>query len=38
MLQVLPEFSEIGVRLGFVSEAVGNIIDDEGTSTFVRIP
>ena len=37
VLQVLQEFRDIGVRIGFISEAIGNIIDDEGTCTFVRI-
>ena len=31
VLQVLQEFRDIGVRIGFISEAIGNIIDDEGT-------
>ena len=37
VLQALQEFRDIGVRIGFISEAIGNIIDDEGTCTFVRI-
>ena len=34
VLQVLQEFRDIGVRIGFISEAIGNIIDDEGTCIF----
>ena len=30
-IQIPPDFMRIGVRLGFISEATGNIIDDDGT-------
>ena len=35
VLQVLQEFRDIGVRIGFISEAIGNIIDDEGIRTCI---